>query len=153
LRSGVLTRVVVHVLQHVGDRSLALSVHAASKLADEADLLVVAQPLGSCYKTLGTDGGGNTKWRGARAIGVKVPVSCQHSASKVDVQGALLVHLVDQFVLRVGKRSHQVTVEMVSFSFFWYMRIQWFVMTYALVLPSVPLEVVHVQAPVQARKH
>jgi hypothetical protein len=25
--------------------------------------------------------------------------------------------------------------------------------TYALVLPSVPLDVVHVQAPVQARKH
>jgi hypothetical protein len=107
---GILTRVVVHVLQHVSDGSLALGVDTTSKLANQSDLLVVTQPLGRRYKTLGTNGGRNTKRRSTGAIGVEVSVSCQHSAGKVDVWGALLVHLVDQFVLRVSETSHQITV-------------------------------------------
>jgi len=112
---GILTGVIVHVLQHVRDRSLTLGVNAAGKLANKTDLLVVTKPLGSRDKTLGTNGGGNTERRGARAIGVEVPESCQHSSCSVGVLGALLVHLVNKFVLRVGERPHQVTMEMVSF--------------------------------------
>ena len=115
-RANILTRVVVHVFKHICDSSLALSIHAASKFADETDLLVVTQPLGGRYKTLRTNGGGNTKRRGARAIGVEIPVNCQYSAGNVDVRGVLLVHLVDQFVLRVSERSHQVTVDMSALS-------------------------------------
>jgi hypothetical protein len=110
LRLGVLTRVVVHVLQHVRDRSLALSVDAASKLANKTDLLVVTQPLGSCYKTLGTNGGRNAVGRGTRAVSVEISENRQHCFGKANVLGALLVHLVDQFVFRVSERSHQVTV-------------------------------------------
>ena len=87
-----------------------MSVHAASEFADKTDLLVVTQPLGGRYKTLRTNGGGNTKRRGARAIGVEIPVNCQYSAGNVDVRGVLLVHLVDQFVLRVSERSHAMEI-------------------------------------------
>jgi hypothetical protein len=75
---GILTRVVVHVLQHVRDRSLALSVDTTGELANKTDLLVVTQPLSSCYKTLRTNGGRNTERRGTRAIGVEIPGRCQH---------------------------------------------------------------------------
>jgi hypothetical protein len=107
---GILTRVVVHVLQHVRNRSLTLSVDAASEFANQTDLLVVTQPLGGGYKTLGTNGGRDAVGRCTRAVSVEIPKGCQHCFGRADVLGALLVHLVDQFVLWVSERSHQVTV-------------------------------------------
>lgn len=50
--SGRLTRVVIHVLEHICDCCLTLSVDAASELADQTDLLVVTKPLGGCNKAL-----------------------------------------------------------------------------------------------------
>lgn len=48
----LLTRVVIHVLQHVRDRRLTLSVDATSKLADESNLLVGTKPVCGCDETL-----------------------------------------------------------------------------------------------------
>jgi len=53
----MLTRVVVHVLEHVRDGRLTLSVNTASKFANEADLLVGTKPVCGRNETLRANGG------------------------------------------------------------------------------------------------
>jgi hypothetical protein len=59
----------------------------------------------------------------------------------------VLVHLVDEFVLGISERAHQITIGRLAKG-----QKQGCMITYALVLPSVPWAVVQVQAPVQAAK-
>ena len=52
----MLTGVVVHVLEHVCDRGLALSVHTTSKLSNEPNFLVGTEPVCGCNETLRANG-------------------------------------------------------------------------------------------------
>jgi hypothetical protein len=81
----------LHKVKHVLDSSFASLVGTTSKLADHADLLVVTEPLGSSLETLNTDCCRNTVRRGTGAVRVQV-----------------LVHLVDDLVLRVSQCLHVV---------------------------------------------
>lgn len=65
-----LTRVVVHVLEHIRDRGLALGVDTTGKLAEQTNLLVVSEPLGGCHETLGADGSRDAVWRRSRSISI-----------------------------------------------------------------------------------
>jgi hypothetical protein len=77
-------RVLLHVCETVLDSRNALGVVAAGKLANEAHLLVVLEPLSRGRQALAEDGAGDALLVGAAAVRVEV-----------------LVHLVDELVLRV----------------------------------------------------
>ena len=66
----VLTRVVIHVLQHVRDRSLTLGVDTTSELANETNLLVGTKPVCGCNKALRANGSRDTVGRCTRTIGL-----------------------------------------------------------------------------------
>lgn len=86
--------VLGHVVQHASDGGLALGVVAAGELANDADLVVLAQPGGGGGDPLLADSGGHTLSGGAGSVAVEV-----------------LVHLVDEQVVdRVGDVAHVLAV-------------------------------------------
>ena len=76
----------MHIAQHSRQRLDTLRVSTASRLAQHAFLPVSLQPGRGVPQPLSTNSGRYTVRRGTRAVGVEV-----------------LVHLIDEFVLRVGQ--------------------------------------------------
>jgi hypothetical protein len=85
--------VVGHVREHAFDGRLANTVDTAGKLADEALLTVGLQPSGGGLEALLADCAADAGLGGTGAVGIKV-----------------LVHLVDDLVLRVGESLEVVVV-------------------------------------------
>ena len=82
-------RILAHVRQPTGEGLLAETVDATSKLADEAHLAIRPQPAR----------GGRERVRQRRRV-----VARRRGAAEVAVE--VLVHLVDELVLRVGESAH-----------------------------------------------
>lgn len=82
-------RVSLEVIKEAGDSSLADRVGTTGELAEDTLLSVGAEPGGGTNDTLNTNLSGNAGGAGTGAVRVKI-----------------LVHLVDDLVLRVGKGDH-----------------------------------------------
>ena len=81
--------ILFHVVQATGDGLLAQAVDASTELADQADLVVRAEPAGGGLEGVGECGGVVAGGGGAAEVGVEV-----------------LMHLVDDLVLWVGEVAH-----------------------------------------------